>query len=96
MQTLPALHADNTHLYPGARLSGQCAARPVGQPTEVVVVFTDHSHAEAMLTPSGDAHTLQVEAYSTAAGTTIETKNWRLATADGQTFIVKSRADSPK
>lgn len=96
MENVLALNAGNTHLYPGARLTAHEAPAWPNRPTEVVVVFGDHSHAEAVLTPSGeDTFVLQVETYSTAAGTAVGARSWHLGVADDRTVTVKSRADPP-
>ncbi len=95
MDRVLALTADNTHLYPGARLATHTAEALPSRPTTVVVVFSDHVHAEAVLTPSDGVFVLRVAAYSTAAGTAIDAKSWNLAIADERALTVKSRADSP-
>lgn len=94
MEDVLSLNADNTHLYPGARLTVRDGEALPSQPAEVIVVFRDHSPAEALLTPIDDAYVLQVESYSTAAGIAIGAKSWRILIADDRTLTVKSRAES--
>ncbi len=98
MENVVAFEAGNTHLYPGARLIYATTALPAGpaRPVEALVVFSDRSHAEAVLEPSDDdTLVLQVEAYSTAAGTSVGAKSWHLVVADDRTLRVRSRADPP-
>lgn len=95
MEAVLTLNAGNTHLYPGARLTAQVASVLPNKPTEAVILFQDHARAEAELTPSNDACVLQVEAYSTAAGTAVGAKSWNLKVADDGTLTVRSRADPP-
>ncbi len=75
-----ALVADNTHLYPGARLAAD--KRLPALPVEAIVLFRDDVRAEAVLTPSADGFVLGVEPYTTAAGTSIGRKSWSLRIAD--------------
>ncbi|KRS17177.1 hypothetical protein [Roseovarius indicus] len=77
------LDATNTHLYPGARgtvLSGAPGDGPV------TLRFADGAAAPGML----QAETLKVEPYTTAAGTRIAAKAWRIA-FDGAQFRITAR-----
>lgn len=87
------LNADNTHLYPGARLAVYEDATLPDSRVEAVVLFRDDSSADAVLMPSEDGLALYVESYSTAAGTGIDAKNWVLQAADDRSLVVKRRAD---
>ncbi|MFT4009099.1 MAG: hypothetical protein QM655_03555 [Nocardioidaceae bacterium] len=91
MEAVLALAADNTHLYPGARLTADDLPAPPDQPTEVVVVFRDHSHADGLLTPSANGLILHVEAYATVAGTAIGPKSWQVKITEDRLVIVGSR-----
>ena len=75
-----ALVADNTHLYPGARLTADKSLPTL--PVEAIVLFRDDARAEAVLTPSADEFVLTVEPYVTAAGASIGRKPWSLRIAD--------------
>lgn len=87
------LNADNTHLYPGARLAVYEDATLPDSRVEAVILFRDESSADAVLVPSGDGFVLYVESYSTAAGTSIDAKSWVLQAADDWSLVVKRRAD---
>lgn len=93
MEPVLALDADNTHLYPGARLTADEGLAALSGPTEAIVLFRDHSTADAVLTRAGDEFELRVEAYSTAAGTGIDAKSWVLRAGDDRSLVVKRRAD---
>ncbi|MFT4215507.1 MAG: hypothetical protein QM622_12155 [Microbacterium sp.] len=73
------LHADNTHLYRGARLEASTDF-PV-DPGAVRIAFRDGIEVDAMLTPGeedGELH-IVVPAYRTAAGAEIAPKRWGIS-----------------
>ncbi|GHC98693.1 hypothetical protein [Zhihengliuella salsuginis] len=67
------------------RLIGADHALPSATTTDVRVVFSDFSDAEAALTASeaAPAWTLSVEAYRTAAGTEIPARVWEIEPLPG-------------
>ena len=71
------LRATGSHLYPGARGSVSGAA-PAGR-VSCLVEFADGSAAIATLAPEGDGLVLETEPYTTARGTCIQAKRWRVA-----------------
>ncbi|MFT3872251.1 MAG: hypothetical protein QM714_06325 [Nocardioides sp.] len=91
MEEVLALTADHTHLYPGARLTVPETSALPSESADVIVLFRDHSTAEAVLTRSGEGFELRVEPYSTVAGTAIDTKTWRLAATEDGSLVVRRR-----
>ena len=71
------LRATGSHLYPGAHgsVSGAVAAGRV----PCLVEFADGSAAIATLAPEGRGLSLETEPYTTACGTRIQAKRWRVA-----------------
>lgn len=77
------LDATNTHLYPGAKgtiLSGDAQDGPV------TLRFADGSAATGRL----EGETLRLDPYTTAAGTDIAAKAWRIA-FEGSGFRITAR-----
>ena len=85
----PVLRAGGSHLYPGARgmLEGTL---PAGE-TACLVEFADGSAAIGRLAPEGVALILETGPYTTARGTPIPAKRWRIAAGTGA-FRVLRRA----
>lgn len=80
------LEATNTHLYPGARgtiLGGEATSGPV------TLRFADGGAATGRL----EGETLRVDPYTTAAGTGIAAKAWRIALSDKEFRITARDAD---
>ncbi|MEZ5085678.1 MAG: hypothetical protein R2722_05330 [Tessaracoccus sp.] len=96
MKEVRTLYADNTHLFPGARLAFADAQPAPDAPTEAMIVFTDSSRAEATLDPSDSTWLLRVESYTTAAGTVIEAKSWGILISDERMLTVSSRGGSSR
>ena len=81
------LEAPSSHLYPGIVLKAVAEEGedlPRRRMTRCLVVFADGSSASAKLRREGVAHLLEVESYSTARGTPIGPKVWRVASMHRQ------------
>lgn len=91
MSELAVLRAENTHLYPGARLHGDHETGPLTAAGEVVIVFSDHAHAEAQIAVDGDGFALHVQPHTTAAGTSIEARSWQLTSTGGHRLRIAAR-----
>lgn len=83
------IEAGHTHFYPGHEgwIAGDAPARE-GKATAVRIAFGDGVMAAGTLGPAGDSWELDVAPYTTAAGTAIPAKRWRVALrpeADGRT-----------
>lgn len=92
--------ASHSHLFPGAVLTAPAEPAPSETPdtsTERLVIFSDESTAEADLTGNAPADLeLAVQPYTTAAGTRIDAKTWRLVAKDpadrpGRYTVARSR-----
>ena len=92
MSEMVVLRAENTHLYPGSRLHGDHETGTLAAAGDVVIVFSDHAHAEAQIAVDGDGFALQVEPYTTAAGRSITAHSWRLMAAGEQSLRVAARS----
>lgn len=92
METVLALTADHTHLYPGARLRMDEDAALPDRPAEAIVLLRDQTTADATLAPAKDGLLLRGEPHTTAAGTRIEAKEWALRTRDDGALSVVRRA----
>lgn len=92
--TVLTLHASHSHLFPGARLHLREGHGLPGHSTEVLVVFSDESVAEAEITDDTPHAQLRVEPYTTGSGTTIPAKTWLLSRGDASAggFRVVGRA----
>ncbi len=77
MESLRTLSVDRTHLFPGARLV--LDGPEPSERIDVVILFSDGAHAEAVLTPLDEGLALQVEEHRTVAGTDIPAKDWELS-----------------
>lgn len=90
------LAAGHSHLFGGARLLAQGAARPL-RPAAVEVLFRDGVAVAAELVATGDDDRLllSLPAYTTAAGTTIAAALWPLTAiedaAEGLSLTVGKR-----
>ncbi|UQN30642.1 hypothetical protein [Brachybacterium kimchii] len=90
MDDIVVLHANNTHLYPGAQLQADREEPFLAIHTDVVVLFTDHSRAEGAVRRSSDGFVLQVDRYVTDAGSHLAAKTWSLTPHDG-IFTISGR-----
>jgi hypothetical protein len=86
------LEAPSSHLYPGIVLKAVAEENlPRRRRVRCLVVFVDGSSAPATLRREGEAHLLEVEGYSTARGTPIGPKIWRVVSMRRQRGIFEFR-----
>lgn len=80
MSSSLVLRATGSHLYPGAHGTFEAAPLvvPLAAPAPCLVEFADGSAATGTLTPRGDGLLLAAAPYTTARGTSIAAKRWRL------------------
>ncbi len=81
------LRAAGSHLYPGAR--GGLEGPLPGGPAQCLVEFADGSAALATVTPEGDGLLLATRPYTTARGTRIAAKRWRVVAEAGAFRVVR-------
>lgn len=91
MDNVVTLNADNTHLFPGAKLTVNESMPTQDSTREVLILFSDYSQAEGTLKPEHGRFRLQVEEHSTAAGTKVGRKAWNVEAADDRVLNVKSK-----
>jgi hypothetical protein len=83
------IHIPGSHLYRGMKLhavcqtSARCLVLREQQDCEMLLLFEDGSYAPADLVPGeGGQVSLHVAAYTTARGTSIRARIWRVASLE--------------
>jgi hypothetical protein len=85
MTTSWRLAASDTHLYPGARLEclDQQAARRFGAGDRFVVEFSDGTAAAGVILGASPYEArVEVDAYRTARGAAVRSRQWRIVPGD--------------
>ena len=97
------LEARHTHLYPGLRgtVFGRLASPTGGEASTCQIAFSDGSMALGRLEDGGESDCiLETDPYTTAAGTEVPAKKWRIALNHGDggagRFRVLARLDTPR
>lgn len=92
MNATLVLQASHSHLFRGAKLHSD-EELGLADGREVLVEFSDGAIANAGLDTTGDGYLLDVDSYTTIAGTEIATAKWMVKSEGPLIFKVSSKVD---